>query len=261
MKDSAKKFNIALKLAYDGSHFWGWQKAFQKPTVEGTLQSSLERILQEPCILQAASRTDRGVHADGQWVNFFCNKQRESEDLKKSLNALLPKTIRVLEVQEMPDYFHPTLHAQKKEYYYQVCVDPVLLPKERFFYWHVPYQLDLKKVETACRFFLGEHDFSSFCNHRKNLNYRNKHRQIEILEFFLSKKNYILFTITGNNFLYKMVRNIIGTLIYVGRGKIHPESIPSIFATRQRAMSGPAAPAHGLTLRKIYYPQEFMLNI
>jgi tRNA pseudouridine38-40 synthase len=255
------KRNIALKLAYDGSDFLGWQKSCHGPTIEEALQSCLEQILQEPVALQAASRTDRGVHAEGQWVNFYSDKNFMCEGLHKSLNALLPASVRVLSVCEMPFHFHPALHAQKKEYHYQVCLGPHQLPKQRRFSWHVCHKIDFKSMESACRHFLGEHDFSSFCNFRKNLNYPDKRRQIEEVEFFLTQDNQIIFVIKGDHFLYKMVRNIVGTLIYVGRGKILSEDIPLILSTRLRAMAGITAPAHGLTLKKIYYPQEFKLEL
>jgi tRNA pseudouridine38-40 synthase len=256
------KQNILLKIAYDGSLFLGWQKNGKGgPTIEETLQFFLEQILQESLALQAASRTDRGVHADEQWVNFHSGKNPSLEGLKKRLNALLPNTIRVLSIHRMPSDFHPTLHAQQKEYHYKVCYGPLQLPKERFFSWHVPYMLDLEKMGSACRYFVGEHDFLSFCNARKNLHYKDTRRRIEKVELFLPEKNCILFVIKGNHFLYKMVRNIVGTLVFVGRGKMRPEAIPTILTTRHRALAGMTAPAHGLTLKRVYYPQEFKLEL
>ncbi len=248
--------NYVLEIAYDGSSFWGWQKIHQGPTIEGTLQQVLEQILQESVTLQAASRTDRGVHADALIVNFLSNKSLDISNI----NALLPDTIRVLSLKEAPCHFHPTLHAEKKEYHYKVSLGDVQLPKNRLYSWHVPHQLDFEKMERASRFFLGEHDFSSFCNFRKNLNYKDKCRRIESL-ILKREDDFLLFSITGNNFLYKMVRNIVGTLIYVGLGKISPEEIPSIISAKKRSHAGITAPAHGLTLKKIYYPQEFNLGL
>lgn len=254
-------YNIALKIAYDGSQFFGWQKTSLGISVEHMLQTHLEQILQEKVDLQAASRTDRGVHAEAQVVNFLTAKAQKPVELQKSLNALLPKTIRVLFASYMPICFHPTLAVEKKEYHYHICLEAIQLPQERLYAWHVPYKLNFEQIASASLHFLGEHDFSSFCNFRKNLNYKDKIRTIESLEFFLPKKNHLIFAIKGNNFLYKMVRNIVGTLVYVGRGKIQAEAIPSILQEKKRALAGITAPAHGLTLKKIYYPQEFMVEI
>lgn len=253
--------NIVLRLAYDGSPFFGWQKTPLGPTVEESLQKCLERILQLPITLQAASRTDRGVHAEEQYVNFLIEKTLDLEGVKKRLNSLLPSTIRILSIHELPPFFHPTLHAKKKEYQYQVCGGSIQYPKERAFSWHVPYQLDLTKMRRAAPFFLGEQDFSSFCNMRKNLNYKDKIRSIESLEIIELQNNRLLFILCGESFLYKMVRNIVGTLVYVGRGRIEPEELNKIFDLRSRIHAGMTAPAHGLTLKRIYYPQEFNLEV
>lgn len=249
--------NIALKVVYDGTHFFGWQKNRSGPSIEEALQKVLERILQEPVTLQAASRTDRGVHAEGQWVN-FCTEKIPPTLL--SLNALLPPTIRITSIHRMPLSFHPTLDAQKKEYHYRLCHGSLQLPQDRFFSWHLPYELDIEKMRTASHHFIGEHDFSSFCNSHNNQTYKDKKRTIEKIELF-SVQEQILFVIIGNLFLYKMVRNIVGTLTYVGRKKIEPEQIPHILTLQSRSAAGITAPAHGLTLKKIYYPQEFNLEL
>ena len=255
------KQNVVLKLAYDGSSFFGWQKTTSGNSIEGTLQTCLERILQESISLQDASRTDRGVHAEGQWVNFYTEKKMSFGELQKGLNALLPTTIRVLSIYSAPLFFHPTLHAQKKEYHYHLCYGPLQLPNVRLYSLHVPYHLDIKKMVSASDHFLGEHDFSSFCNFRKNLHYKDKIRRIDSIEILNPHEGTLIFSLQGNHFLYKMVRNIVGTLIYVGRGKIGPETIPSLLDKRSRQVAGMTAPAHGLTLKKIYYPQEFKLPI
>jgi tRNA pseudouridine38-40 synthase len=251
--------NISLQLTYDGSQFLGWQKTAMGPSIEESLQKCLEQLLQEPVVLQAASRTDKGVHAEGQWANFFTEKQIYPENLQKSLNALLPKSIRVTSIQYMPLTFHPTLHVQQKEYHYQVCLGSMQLPKERLFSWHVPYFLDLKKMEAASLYFLGEHDYSSFCNFRKNLSNQDTRRRIDEIQILSEQEKRILFVIKGNHFLYKMVRNIVGTLVYVGKGKIEVNSIPHILAMKSRIQAGVTAPAHGLTLKRIYYLPEFVV--
>lgn len=246
--------NIKLTLAYDGTDFFGWQKTPMGPSIEGTLEQAIRQILQEPANLQAASRTDAGVHAQGQIVNFHTTK--ENLALKKlciGINALLPKTISVLNAEEMPAAFHPTLDCTGKEYHYDVCLGMAQLPQFRLYSWHCPYYLDLSQMRQAAQFFLGKHDFSAFCNVKKNEKYLDHTRIIEKIETIELPENRLRFRITGNHFLYKMVRNIVGTLVYVGRGKLQVEEIPKILESVDRTQAGVTAPAHGLMLYKVLY--------
>lgn len=242
--------NICLIIAYDGSAFFGWQKSNSGPSIEETLQKVLEQILQEPVSLQAASRTDRGVHALGQVVNFLTEK-----DPPKilSINRLLPASIRALEMRIMPLDFHPSLDATGKLYTYHVCFGPLQLPFHRSFSWHVPAQFDLARMREAAGALTGEHDFSSLCNSHENLNYIHKRRKIERIDLIVIEPNRLRIEIQGNHFLYKMARNIVGTLVYAGTGKLAPEAIHKILAAKQRPLAGVTAPAHGLTLQMIYY--------
>lgn len=249
--------NIALLLSYDGSPFWGWQKTAQGPTIEGELIQALETLLQEPITLQAASRTDRGVHALGQVVNFFSARQTLSlPSLHKSLNALLPPSIRILQVSHMPDSFHPTLQVYGKSYLYHICTSPYQLPMKRFFSWHIPFPLHQKEMEKAATFLTGEHDFAAFCNFRKNLNYPHTIREIKKIDLVFTADN-LEITLTGNHFLYKMARNIVGTLVAVGKGKLSAADMLPILAHKQRILAGMTAPGHALFLKKVFYPQEF----
>lgn len=248
--------NIVLKIAYDGSDFFGWQSTQTGPSVEASLQAVLKQILGADIILQAASRTDRGVHADGQVINFFTSKNFKCPDLIKSLNALLPKSISVLAAVEAPLNFHPTLDVLKKTYLYQICSGAFQSPKHRFFSWHVPYELNIEKMYEASKFLIGEHDFSAFCNFRKNLCYEHTRRTIFNISFQIIESQRLSISITGNHFLYKMARNLVGTLVYVGRGKIAPHEISGILSAKQRQNAGITAPAHGLSLHHIFYPKE-----
>lgn len=248
--------NIKLEIAYDGTTFYGWQETHEGPSIEGILRNILEQILQERITLQAASRTDRGVHAVGQVVNFFTTKPYPLSSLKKSMNALLPVEIRVLKAYEMPLSFHPTLDSSGKEYHYELTYGEIQLPQKRLYAWHVPYALDIEKMRQGALYFCGSHDFSSFCNMRKNLNYPDCQREICRLEIHDDTHGNLRLEITGNHFLYKMVRNIVGTLAYVGQGKMDPEEILVILDAKSRDAAGVTAPAHGLTLAKIFYPEE-----
>lgn len=249
--------NIKLILSYDGTHFLGWQETPLGPSIEGELREILERILQEKIYLQAASRTDRGVHAEGQVVNFFTHKEvpKEFEGLqvlKRSLNSLLPDSIRVREVQSMPLSFHPTLDALGKEYHYYLLTEAEPSPKKRHFAWHLPQPLDLEKMLLAAKHLVGSHNFSSFCNSRKEVEKLDKECDLFQIEIEPSPTE-IVIVVRGKKFLYKMVRNLVGTLVEVGRGKILPDAIPEILAQKKRKFSGVTAPAQGLTLMQIFY--------
>ncbi len=253
--------NVKLVVAYDGTLFYGWQETHEGPSIEGTLRNILEQILQEKITLQAASRTDRGVHAVGQVANFFTTKPVPLADLKKSLNALLPPEIRVVEAEEVPLSFHPTLDSIGKEYCYRLDYGEIQLPERRFFSWHFPYPLDIERMKEGARHFFGVHDFSSFCNMRKNLNYPDMRREICRLEIVEVADGELMIEVAGNHFLYKMVRNIVGTLAYVGQGKIGPEEIAVILSAKSRPLAGMTAPALGLTLTKIFYPEEAKISV
>ncbi|MCC5832852.1 MAG: tRNA pseudouridine(38-40) synthase TruA [Chlamydiales bacterium] len=242
--------NLCLTISYDGSPFLGWQKTNAGPSVEGSLQNVLEQILQEPVCLQAASRTDRGVHAFGQVVNFFTKK---APPKIISINRLLPDTVRVLDMRIMPSDFHPSLDARGKLYSYNICFGPLQLPFHRAFSWHVPAEFELSFMRQAADLLTGEHDFSSFCNVHENLNYSHKYRRIDRIDFTLIEPGRLRIDIKGNHFLYKMARNIVGTLAYVAMGKLAVEAIPEILAAKERPFAGITAPAHGLTLQKVYY--------
>ncbi len=153
----------------------------------------------------------------------------------------------------MPEAFHPTLDCHSKEYHYYVCYGPIQFPHNRFYSWHVPYPLDIIPMFQAIPFLTGTHDFSTFCNFKKNASYTDFIRtvhQISIDEFAPSR---LRFRLVGNHFLYKMVRNLVGTMIYVGRGKLQVDDIPNIIESHDRTQAGTTAPAHGLFLHKVTY--------
>lgn len=255
--------NLTLKLAYDGTNYLGWQKTKTGPSIESTLQVVLEKILQHPTPLQAASRTDRGVHANGQVVNFFTNKYasitseitltHQLEKLKNSLNDLLPKDIVILDIERKDKFFHPTLHAIKKEYHYYICNSTYQLPFYRSYSWHVYKPLNINRMQNALQLFIGTHDFSAFCNSKKNEEYESKIRFVENIEIIQKDHQRLQLRVIGANFLYKMVRNIVGSLVYIGSAKLDYEHIEQALVQKNRSLAGITAPAHGLFLHKIYY--------
>lgn len=245
--------NIKLLIAYEGTHYLGWQKTKMGPSIEECLQGGLEKILQHPVALQAASRTDAGVHAKGQVINFLTSKTLHFSSLAISLNSLIPKDIVVLNAEEMPLSFHPTLDSKGKEYRYYASLGPIQLPFQRLYSWHVHHDLDLDLVKKAIPQFIGKHNFKAFCNVKKNECYADFEREVHFLEMEEKEKNEICFRIGGNHFLYKMVRNIVGTLIDIGKGKIALVDLPPILQTGKRPLAGVTAPAHGLFLHEIFY--------
>jgi len=240
-------------VAYDGTNYFGWQKTKTGPSIEGELERVLEKILQHPVPLQAASRTDRGVHARGQIVNFFTPKKLNVARLQKSLNQLLPPDIRVFSCTEASPSFHPTLSARGKEYHYLLALLPVLPPLFRHVAWHIPYPLNLHLMEEAAQKLTGCHEFRAFTNRRKNSAYISTTRHVSKVHIKKMDNGFLRIEIRGDNFLYKMARNIVGTIVWAGRGKIRPDDIPSILENKKRAHAGITAPAHGLTLHKIFY--------
>lgn len=245
--------NIRLLLAYDGTDFLGWQKTSLGPSIENALELVLRQILQEDVVIQAASRTDAGVHAEGQVVNFFTSKENLSlPKLQKSLNSLLPSSIMVLGIEEMPLNFHPTLDNTGKEYHYFLCNTPYQKPKYRRTSWHVPLPLQGDLIQEAIPFILGEHDFSAFCN-TDGLEDKNPLCNIHTLSFTPLGEQRFCFSVTGDRFLFRMVRILAGTLVYIGLKKLPPSEIPNILLHKKRERAGVTAPAHGLHLIQVFY--------
>src|SRR3990167_9132795 len=215
-----------LTLTYDGTLYFGWQRTPIGPTIQETLEKAIEQITREKTLPEAASRTDRGVHAEGQITSFCLKREWEKNQLQRALNATLPPSIRVQKIEQVSLDFHPTLHALEKEYHYQLCLGPVQNPIYRLYSWACSLSLDLERMERAASDLLGTNDFSSFANEPtagkktsilQDGNYSCTLRQIEILPI---AENRLKIKIIGNRFLYKMVRNIVGTLVYIGRGKL-----------------------------------------
>lgn len=245
--------NIKLVLAYDGRNYLGWQKNKSGPSIEGTLQLILEKALQEPITLQAASRTDAGVHAQGQVVNFLTSKEKNLQRLQSSLNQLLPKDIAILSIESVPSTFHPTLSCQGKEYHYHTCYGYTQLPQHRFYSWHVPHPLNIDIMRHAATFLVGTHDFATFCNLKKSTTYSDFIRTVESIIIEQLENNRLLIRVTGNHFLYKMVRNLVGTLVYIGKGKLSINDLTKIIESRDRTQAGVTAPSHGLSLHQVLY--------
>ncbi len=244
--------NFKLTIAYDGAHYLGWQKTKEGASIEETLQKTLEIILQHPTPLNAASRTDAGVHAMGQTVNFLTKKEITCDLLQKSLNRLLPLDLRVLMVEIAPLDFHATLNCRGKEYHYWICTSPLQLPLLRRTSWHYPNRLNAQAMEKAAKILTGRHDFSAFCNVKTKESYADTIREIDELSFVIHAEGMVQIILKGNRFLYKMARNLSGALAVVGRGQLSPEELLKILASKDRTLAPLTPPAHGLTLFKTF---------
>lgn len=169
------------------------------------------------------------------------------------LNRILKTDIRVVDIHEAPLTFHPTLDCHLKEYHYYVCNDEIQMPENRLYSWHFPYPLNFDLMEKAAHMLTGPLNFESFCNVRKNHTYKDYERDVKKIEIVRLPENRIVFKIKGNNFLYKMVRNLVGTILYVGCGKLSLGELKIGLERQDRKAIGVTAKAHGLTLHKLYY--------
>jgi tRNA pseudouridine38-40 synthase len=198
---------------------------------------------------EAASRTDRGVHAKGQVVQIFCSKEMPEVRLLKALNGKLPFDIRVLAVEKTDPNFHVTLDSFAKTYYYHLDLGAGQNPFHRRFSWHYPYQIDLEKMRMSAMEIVGERNFSAFTT----LKTKDGVRHLHAIKLVQLEPHFVRIEMTGDRFLYKMARTIAGTLSGIGAGKMDPRIIPQLFRDGTRPLAGVTAPAHGLTLQCIHY--------
>lgn len=239
--------NIALEIAYEGTDFLGWQKA-EGPSIENSLEEAIFATLGAKPKLQAASRTDRGVHALGQIINFHLDTLRVPlKNLPLALNAKLPHSIRVFSARLADPSFHPTLDNCGKTYTYQIDNHPIQRPKTRNTHWHIHTPLNLSAMRNAIPHFLGKHDFATFTN----ISASPREETAREIESIAISSDFTI-TIRGRSFLYKMVRNIVGTLVAIGKGELSPDDVPALFTVRDRKKAPMTAPAHGLTLTCVH---------
>lgn len=245
--------NIKLTIQYDGTHFKGWQVQKKgERTVQGDLQKALKAIFKESITLYGSGRTDTGVHAVGQVANFKTKSKLELFEVANALNANLSDDVRIINAEEANPNFHAQYSAKFKTYQYKILNSGVMNPIDRHFCLLYPYKLNVSAMKRASKHFIGTKNFKSF----QGLNRSNRDQDTTrtISKITVKKQhNYIYITITADGFLYKMVRNIIGTLLEVGSGRLAESSIPAILAQNNRTTAPAAVKAHGLTLMSVYY--------
>ncbi len=243
---------VKLVVAYDGTNYKGWQVQKNGMTVAERLNRALKDLTGEEIQVHGASRTDAGVHAMGNVAVFDTEARMAADKFVFALNQRLPEDICVQDSCEVPMDFHPRFQKTVKTYEYRILNRKFPLPAYRLNTYFYYYPLDVEKMRKAAAYLVGEHDFSSFC--AAGAQVKTTVRTVYSLEV-LQDGALITIRITGNGFLYNMVRIIAGTLIRVGSGQWEPEQIPRILEARNRAEAGPTAPAKGLTLMEIRYPE------
>ena len=245
---------IRLVVAYDGTNYHGWQYQPNAVTIEEVLNKALTELLREPIAVIGASRTDAGVHAQGNVAVFDTKNRMAADKICLAVNQRLPEDIRVQSSEEVAPDWHPRKRRCVKTYEYKILNRRIEMPDKRLYTYHCYYDLDLEKMRQAAEFILGEHDFKSFCSAKTQV--MDTVRTVYDLTLERDQEDVITIRITGSGFLYNMVRIIAGTLLWAGTGLIRPEAVGEILAAEDRRKAGPTAPAKGLTLIRMYYPDE-----
>lgn len=241
-------------ISYDGTSFHGWQIQKRVRTIQGEVERALSTVLRRPIRLIGAGRTDRGVHAERQVTHFsHIEKISSLTHLLYSLCGLLPPDIRPLSCTPTSSSFHAQRSALGKEYRYVVWNGSSLPPWKRLYSWHYPHALSLAEMRKAIPHLTGKRDFASFAHHaNRGAAGRNSMRNLHNI-FLSQREEEIQFFFQGDGFLYKMVRNLMSTLLEIGRGKRSVDSLPELIAQRDRRLLSGTAPAHGLFLSRIFY--------
>ena len=269
--------NWKLTLAYDGTDYSGWQVQPGACTIQGELQAALGRTVGESPLPQGSGRTDAGVHALGQVASFFLRAPIPADNLRRALNRTLPAAIRILDAKPALETFHARHSAVAKTYEYRVFREMICPPALARYVLACSWPLNLEKMQSAARLLEGEHDFLSFAATDPDLGSRilqcngpdldpdGAHEAKSSIRTIFSSTwerqkcdtgEMLFYRVKGSGFLHYMVRNLVGTLIDVGRGRTDVEDIPKILAVRSRAVAGPTAPAQGLFLHSVEYSEK-----
>ena len=243
--------NIKLTIEYDGKDFNGWQKQPNKLNIQGEIEKAIKQITGEEVDLTASGRTDAGVHALGQVANFKTNSELPIEKFPIALNANLKKSIVIKSAEEVEERFHSRLTCKQKTYRYVINNSKYGTAIYRNLETHIPIKLDIQKMQQAVKYFEGEHDFKAF--KASGTSSKSSVRTIYKAEVIDAGNERIYIELTGNGFLYNMVRIIAGTLVDVGLEKIEPEDIKEIIKSQKRENAGKTLPPQGLYLVRVEY--------
>jgi tRNA pseudouridine38-40 synthase len=240
--------NIKLILEYDGTDFNGWQSQPEQRTVQDEVEKALSNLTREQIKTHSAGRTDSGVHALGQVINFHCQRAWAVDTFLHGGNALLPRDVRILQAEEVVETFHSRYSACSRTYRYHISQRVCAVG--RHYRWYVPFELNLTAMQSALSHVCGEHDFESFCQAGSGLDhFRCFVKQAEWQE----QEDGLVLKITANRFVHNMVRILVGTCVEIGRGARAAQEMVAILAARDRRVAGPTVPAHGLFLAHVEY--------
>lgn len=245
--------NILLTLAYKGTNYHGFQVQKNAVTVCETLQNAMEVLLKERPDVKGCSRTDAGVHANMFCVNFHTENPMDCEHMRRSLDALLPEDIAVTDCAEVADDFHARYSCKGKRYVYKIWNAPYMSPFYNGLALHYPRKLDADFLDAICTDFVGKHDFSAFAgaqNTQEDCTREIYYCSVE------QEGELVTFSVTGDGFLYNMVRIMVGTLLEINEDKIEPDAISEIIESKDRRRAGRTAPPEGLYLDYVIYDEE-----
>ncbi|MBO5773280.1 MAG: tRNA pseudouridine(38-40) synthase TruA [Clostridia bacterium] len=240
----------AMIIEYDGTEYAGWQRQKNAVSVQQKIEEALEIVLGVKTIIYASGRTDAGVHAEGQVAHFDAEKELNPRSVAYSLNSLLPSDVKIQKIIKVAPDFHAQYSAKRKTYTYRSYVSDCPSPLKDRFYARILPPVDVEKMKRASKCLVGKHDFKAFCSTGSSI----KSTEREIYEFnVIEKGDEVIFEITGNGFLYNMVRIIVGTLYFIGKGKLPETAIEEMLRTGNRRAGGKTYPACGLSLKKVEY--------
>jgi tRNA pseudouridine38-40 synthase len=243
--------NIKLLIEYDGTHYHGWQVQPNALTVQEVIQKKIEMMTRHPVHLNASGRTDAGVHALGQVASFSTSTQIPTDGFQQGLNSLLPPDIIIKTAEEADENFHPQFLAKRKTYRYVILNRELPSALYRNYSWHLPKPLNMAAMQEASQKLIGRQNFSSF--QAADSEPTNPVREVFRAEWVRKKEFFLCFTIEADGFLKHMVRNIVGTLAGVGRGKISSDEFYKILLAEDRRRAGMTAPPQGLFLLGVQY--------
>ena len=242
--------NIKLTIQYDGTNYHGWQTQSNAPSIQELIEDKLSTIVNHKVTLYGSGRTDAGVHAVGQVANFQTSSKLKPDVIKRALNSMLPQDIVVRNSEEVDGKFHARYRARSRVYQYLIWNDRIPSPFFRKFSWFVASRLDLEKMQEAGSLLIGRHDFSSF----QGADRMETRAVRDMVRLDIKKIGQLsVVTVEANSFLKHMVRNIVGTLVEVGKGKMNLAGFKKLIEAKDRTKAGLAAPAHGLFLREVKY--------
>lgn len=244
---------VKLTICYDGTSYCGWQRQKNGFTIQEAIEQAIEKLTGEKVAVTGSGRTDSGVHAKGQVAHFDTNSTIPAEKFSFALNPLLPDDIKVLKSELASGSFHSVHSAKRKTYVYTLYLSPVPIPVYERYATRIDGKVDIEKMKNAIKLFIGEKDFKAFSSTGSSI--KSSIRKIYSLTI-KKKGEFILIKVTGNGFLYNMVRIIAGTLVAIGKGEIEIENVEKAFLTGKRTYAGKTLAAKGLTLFSVQYKSK-----